>query len=109
MQNEDPAIFFWTVAEPELRNPAVSKGTMMGFPCLRIEGAFYASADRHSGDLIVKLPAKRVDDLIDAGIGGPFAPNGRRFREWVVVTQRDEDCWASLLLEARQFVSNESA
>lgn len=103
MQNKDPAAFFWTVAEPELGRTAVTKGTMMGFPCLRVNGAFYASADRHSGDLIVKLPAARVEELIDAGAGGPFAPNGRRFREWVVVTERDQTQWAALLVEARTF------
>jgi hypothetical protein len=39
--------------------------------------------------LIVKLPANRVLDLIEAEVGEPFAPNGRRFKEWVSIPNRD--------------------
>ena len=53
---------------------------MMGFPCLRIDGAFFASLDHRTGHLIIKLPADRVDELVDVGTGQSFAPNGRRFK-----------------------------
>ena len=97
--------FFWSIAEPLLANPAVSKGTMMGFPCLRINGDFFASADHKTGDLDVKLPAARVLELIDAEIGQPFVPAGRRFREWVQIADRDAERWEALLEEALGFVA----
>ena len=55
---------------------------MMGLPCLRWNGAFFASCDRRTGDLLVKLAESRVDELVAAGRAEPFAPAGRRFREW---------------------------
>ncbi|NJN84448.1 MAG: hypothetical protein HC802_20665 [Caldilineaceae bacterium] len=97
--------FFWDVAQPLLADPGVSKGTMMGFPCLRIDSQFFASADHRSGDLVVKLPASRVQTLIDDGGGQPFAPAGRRFREWVLIADRDADRWRGLIDEARDFVA----
>jgi hypothetical protein len=64
-----------------LARSGVATGTMIDFPCLRFSGAFFASCDHRSGDLIVKLPRHRVEQLIQAGAGKPFAPAGRTFRE----------------------------
>ena len=97
--------FFWSVAEPLLALPGVEKSTMMGYPCLRTDGDFFASVHPESGDLIVKLPAHRVSTMIDDGEGSAFAPAGRRFREWVRIEARDRERWAALLEEARTFVS----
>jgi hypothetical protein len=105
---EERTQFFWDIAVPLLADETVSKGTMMGFPCLRVNGDFFASVDRNTGDLIVKLPADRVEAMIDDGTGDAFAPNGRRFREWIAVTDRDEDRWALLLIEARDFVQTKA-
>jgi len=74
---EQPSAFFDDVAVTLLAQPGVSPGTMMGFPCLRIT----------------------------AGVGKPFAPAGRTFREWVLVEDRDATRWAALMVEARTFVS----
>ena len=38
-----------------------------------------------TGDLLVKLPEARVDELVAAGRADPFAPAGRRFREWAAI------------------------
>lgn len=102
--SEKPSGFFDDVAVPLLAQPGVSPGTMMGFPCLRVDGQFFASCDHRTGDLIVKLPRDRVQALIDTGVGKPFAPAGRVFREWVLVEDRDETRWAALMDEARSFV-----
>lgn len=102
---EQPSDFFTDVSAPALARPDVTTGTMMGFPCLRVSGAFFASCDPRSGDLVVKLPRERVEQLIDAGIGKPFVPAGRRFREWVVIDDRDKARWAELIDEARVFVA----
>lgn len=100
--------FFWDVATPFLADDNITKSTMMGFPCLRIDGDYFASADHRTGDLIAKLPAARVQALIDDGDGEPFAPNGRRFREWVRITARDADRWQALITEAKTFVATKS-
>lgn len=76
----------------------------MGFPCLRVDGDFFASADHRSGDLIIKLPAERVQVLIDKGVGQDFAPAGHKFREWVLIADRDADSWKMLISEAHDFV-----
>ena len=77
---------FWDLAEPLLlTRVGVTRSTMMGFPCLRINGGVFASLDRKNGNLVVKLPAERVTELVSAGKAQPFAPNGRTFREWAGV------------------------
>ena len=35
---------FWTLAEPMLTQAGVSRSTMMGLPCLRVDGVFIAVA-----------------------------------------------------------------
>jgi hypothetical protein len=78
---------------------------MMGLPCLRVGGKFCAAFDRSTGDLMVKLPAARVEQLIAAGEGGAVAPAGRRFREWVAIPPEAVDRWLALLSEARAFMT----
>ena len=96
---------FWRLAEDLLRDPAVERGTMMGFPCLRVEGRFFVSIDPRSGDLVVKLPSTRVEELISAGQGRTFAPSGRPFREWVSIPQPSGNGWSALMAEALAFVA----
>ena len=94
---------FWALADRLLGEPSVTRSTMMGFPCLRFDGRFFASIDRDSKDLVVKLPAGRVEGLIASGQGTVFAPNHRVFREWVAVPLPDRDLWAALLDEAMAY------
>jgi hypothetical protein len=82
-------------------DPAVQRSTMMGLPCVRLDGRFFASLDRRSGALLVKLPRERVGQLIAGGHGEAFAPAGRVFREWVAIPRPDRRRWRSLLTEAR--------
>ena len=72
---------FWELAQPLLDQAGVSRSTMMGFPCLRLHGEFFATCDRRTGALIVKLDEDQVTELLDAGRAEPFAPNGRRFQQ----------------------------
>lgn len=106
--SDQPTALFWEVATSFLAHETVSKGTMMGFPCLRVNGDFFASADHRTGDLIVKLAESRVDELIAAGVGQPFAPAGRRFRQWVAIPARDAEQWRQLIAEAMRFVQQEA-
>jgi hypothetical protein len=76
---------------------------MMGYPCLRVNEAFFACIERNTGYLIVKLPAQRVRELVGlpshcirakrpvfSGVGG------------VSSTQRKEG--SAMLREARWLV-----
>jgi uncharacterized protein (TIGR02453 family) len=92
---------FWDLVEPMYADPAVQRSTMMGLPCVRLDGRFFASLDRRTHALLVKLPTTRVGQLIADGVGEPFAPAGRVFREWVAIGKPDRECWQRLLTEAR--------
>jgi len=77
----------------------------MGYPCLRIRGAFFACVERKTGHLVLKLPADRVQKLVRSGRALPFAPNGRVFREWAAISQPNRKRWTAMLTEALGFVA----
>ena len=91
---------FWDLAEPLLGRADVTRSTMMGLPCLRWNGAFFASCDRRTGGMLVKLAETRVNELVSANRAKPFAPAGRRFREWAAIPERRSRSWKRLLDEA---------
>ena len=97
---------FWDLID-ELRfeDPRVEEGTIMGGRCARVSGEFLGLCDYKGSGLVVKLPRERVDELIAQGIGRPFAPAKKVFREWVAVPEIDPDLWKSLLLEGVAFVA----
>jgi hypothetical protein len=99
---------FWDLAAALLADPAVTRSTMMGLPCLRLRGRFFASVDRRTQALLVKLPASRVTGLIAGGHGEPFAPAGRVFREWVALPRPDRRRWRALLYEAQEYATGPS-
>jgi TfoX N-terminal domain len=88
-----------------LYDPAIGRSTMMGYPCVRRAGRFFASFDTRADALVVKLPQPRVAELIAVGTGEPFAPNGRVFREWATIPDPDPVVWERLLGEARAFAA----
>ena len=94
---------FWEVALPFLAREGIEEGTMFGFTCIRSNGEFVAMPARTSEGMIVKLPAERVSQLIDDGVGSTVAPAGRTFKEWVAV--EDESTWPGLIEESIAFVS----
>jgi hypothetical protein len=53
--------------------------------------------------LPVKLAPTRVDELLAAGAAQPFAPAGRRFRQWAAVPSQRERSWPGLLHEVLEF------
>lgn len=89
-----------------LYDPAVGRSTMMGYPCVRRAGRFFASFDTRADTLVVKLPRERVAELIADGTGEEFAPNGRVFREWVTIPEPDPKLWERVLAEARDFAAH---
>ena len=84
--------------------PEVTRSTMMGLPCLRVKGAFFAACDRRTDHLLVKLPEHRVVALVAAGEAEPFAPAGRRFRQWAAIPLPLVAGWPALLGDALDFV-----
>jgi hypothetical protein len=53
----------------------------------------------------LKLPAKRVAELIASGEGSPFdAGKGRPMKEWVTLDERTQGRLRELALEAHAFV-----
>ena len=70
---------------------------------LKTGGKFFAM--EVDGDLVVKLPAGRVADLVAAGAGRPFEAGGRRMREWIRLQPAGDEAWAAHMREARGFVA----
>ena len=87
-----------------LYDPAIGRGTIMGHPCVRLAGRFLATYDDKTGSLVVKLPGDRVAELVETGIGEPFAPAGKVLREWVSIPAVDRELWRGLLAQAVDFV-----
>jgi hypothetical protein len=61
--------------------------------------------NRRASGLVVKLPKAWGAELIQAGIGDPFAPAGRVFSEWLSVPKPDRRRWRALLKEGIAFVA----
>ena len=100
---------FSTLAEPLLEQAGVTRSTMMGFPCLCLDGDFFASCDHRPGNLVVKLDEPRVSELVEAGKAEVFAPSGRPFREWASIPVRRPRSWAKLLDDALQCAASRRA
>jgi hypothetical protein len=101
-----PEALFWDLVN-ELRehDDRIDEGTIMGGRCARVAGEFLGLVDYKGSGMVVKLPRNRVDELIEQGIGEPFAPAGKAFREWVAIPKPDSRRWSKLLLEAVVFVA----
>ena len=84
--------------------PGDEEGRMLRSMGLRTNTKFYAFAT--ADDVIVKLPAARVDELVENGEGLPCSPRpGRPMKEWVQIPAPDEESCLAYVLEARTFVS----
>ena len=101
----DEALFWELIDELQAEDPRVEEGTIMGGRCARVAGEFLGLVDYKGSGLVVKLPRERVQELIDDGVGHPFAPAGRVFKEWVAIPERDRRRWRSLLREGVAFVA----
>ena len=71
---------FWGVADEFIASGRVEEGTMMGHHCLRatLTGGFVATVDRSTGDLVVKLPRQRVEELVASGATVFRSPQAER-------------------------------
>ena len=55
-------------------------------------------------DLVLKLPPKRVAELIEAGVAGPNVVGGRQMKEWANVRPEREEKWSDLARESLEYV-----
>ena len=106
-RSPDPAeSLFWDLID-DLRShdERIEQGTIMGGRCARVSGEFLGLVSYKGSGMVVKLPRTRVDQLIAAGIGQPFAPAGKVFREWVAIPKPHRRRWSKLLIEAVAFIA----
>lgn len=70
-----------------LENPLVSPGKMYGHPAYYVGGKLFASL--YMDGVCVKIPEKRVKELLTMDHIVPFQPMGRNMREWVLIIRND--------------------
>ena len=84
----------------------VSAGRMFNGQGLKAGGKFFAFVSS-TGRLVVKLPEREVQKLVEEGDAAPVTMGKRTMREWVSLPHpRDGDpaCWRGALEAARTFV-----
>jgi hypothetical protein len=89
-------------------DPEITEGTGFGSaPGLRVKGKIFAMLVK--GELVVKLPKGRVDELVASGAAAQFDPgHGRLMKEWASVAPESSEDWERLAGEALQFVGSRS-
>jgi hypothetical protein len=96
-------LFDGTAARLLAEDDRVERTRMMNSEGLKTAGKFFAMVNK--GELVVKLPRERVDELVAAGEGHRFDPgHGRLMKEWVALRPVDEAACTAFVLEARGFV-----
>jgi hypothetical protein len=106
-QTSDAEQLFARMATRFLADPSVGQGTGFGpSPGLRVGGRIFAMLAH--GDLVVKLPKDRVDQLVASGTGDRFEPrhDGRLMKEWLAVSAGHLAEWEGLADEALRFVGS---
>jgi hypothetical protein len=98
----DPVQAFAEVRDALLAEPGATEGTGFGsMPGVKVDGKIAAML--MDGRLVVKLPAKRCDELVATRGAEPLRMGKRTMREWVSFDQTHGD-WVPLALEALAYV-----
>ncbi|MEZ0064490.1 hypothetical protein ABIA32_000478 [Streptacidiphilus sp. MAP12-20] len=88
------------VTEPE---DAPGREGRFGSAALKVHGKIFAMLVQ--GRLVVKLPRRRVDELVEAAEGERFdAGRDRPMREWLCLAPDSQQEWSALAREALAFV-----
>jgi TfoX/Sxy family transcriptional regulator of competence genes len=82
----------------------ITEGKGFGsFGQLKVHGRIFAMLVQ--GELVLKLPRTRVDQLVESGEGTRFdAGKGKPMREWFVLSPASTRRWLPLAEEALDFV-----
>jgi hypothetical protein len=87
--------------QPGITPPGTTGG--FGRSALRVHGRIFAMFVR--GQLVVKLPETRVDELVGGGHGVRFDANkGTPMKEWLALAADSPQPWPALAKEALGFV-----
>jgi TfoX/Sxy family transcriptional regulator of competence genes len=94
------------IAKAHLATRGVTAGRGFGkIEGLRISGKIFAMLA--GGELVVKLPKDRVDELVDSGVAKRFdAGKGRPMKEWASIAPTASRRWKALVEEGRAFVGS---
>ena len=88
----------------ELRERVSAKGgKRFGKHALKVHGRIFAMEVQEN--LVVKLPAARVEALLKGDSGKPFERGGRKMKEWIVLTL-PESSWGPVVREAHRYVAD---
>ena len=90
---------FDPIAQEFLDRDDVDIGPMFGSEGLRVRGKVFAFV-ASGGELLIKVPEARADELVAAGTAERMVMRERTMREWVVVDPGAPDQWPSLIGEA---------
>lgn len=102
----EPDPSFAPVAKAFAKDRNVTAGLMMASYGLKVKGKIFAMLVR--GQLVVKLPKHRIDEMIEDGKGQRFDPgHGRLMKEWVVIFAKKES-WVGIAQEAHSFVKTKT-
>lgn len=113
---DDGGALFEVLAAEFLDLPGVASARMFSHTGLTTGGAFFAFPNGQ-GELIVKLPADRVAQLIAAGQANAMRLGRRTMREWAVITgdpspggtSDQHQHWRGLMAEAHAYVTELSS
>jgi hypothetical protein len=94
---------FDPIAERHQERRDVDMGRMFGSEGLRVRGKIFALVS-FDGRLMLKLPADRTVELVDAGEAERVEMAGRAMREWVFVPASGAPRWDPLIAEALAYV-----
>ncbi|MBL8933670.1 MAG: hypothetical protein JNM69_03905 [Archangium sp.] len=105
----DPSEQAWSAlarafgADPRVTLPAGDRG-QFGQNGLRVDGKVFAMTVK--GALVVKLPAREIDDAVASGLGERLSMGRRVMKEWLVVHEPPKR-WLMIATRARAFVAGD--
>ncbi len=86
------------------RDSRVSEMEMFGARGFKVNGKVFAVFWK--GDLVLKMPEPRAQELVAAKVAKSWDPgHGRKMKEWIAFPPRTAGRWVELAEEARDFVA----
>jgi TfoX/Sxy family transcriptional regulator of competence genes len=85
-----------------IKDVTVLSGT--GAQGMKFKGKMFAMFTK--GQILLKLPSARVDELIASGEGLPYdAGTGKTMKNWVLIPETRKDSWVKYCEEAKNFLA----
>ena len=96
---------YGAVIQSLLSDPRVTEAQMFGMPCAKIGGKAFVGLFKKN--LVVKIGAPRVEELLKAKAGRKFDPSGleRPMKEWIMIPESAAaKKWLTFATAAKVFV-----